>query len=86
MCIENTLVDISNESQLNKAEKLSLRLIAKDVKKLKKRIKEIEVKNKKLKRKIARVKRLQKRYADNNHCLATMGYLAKNIEQILKDE
>ena len=36
MCIENTLVDISVESKgLNKAERLSLKLIAKDVKKLK---------------------------------------------------
>ena len=35
MCIENTLVDMSHESSLSKGEKLSLRLIAKDVKKLK---------------------------------------------------
>lgn len=35
MCIEQTLIDISHESALNKGEKLSLRLIAKDVKKLK---------------------------------------------------
>ena len=44
----------------------------------------LEAKNKKLKKKIARIKRLQKRYADNSRCLITMGYTAKDIEQALK--
>jgi len=34
MSIVNTLIDISKESQLNKAEKISLREIAKEVQKL----------------------------------------------------
>ena len=43
MCIENTLIDISVESKgLSKAERLSLKLIAKEVKKLKTKIKSLE--------------------------------------------
>lgn len=42
MSIIDTLLDISNESLLNQAEKLSLRLIAKGVRKLQKRIKKLE--------------------------------------------
>ena len=43
MCIENTLIDLSIESKsLSKAERLSLRLIAKDVKKLKLKIESLE--------------------------------------------
>ena len=42
MSISDTLIDISHESSLNKVEKVSLRLIAKEVEKLQKRIKELE--------------------------------------------
>ena len=42
MSIANTLIEISNESLLNFAEKESLRLIAKQVKAKNKRIKELE--------------------------------------------
>ena len=45
MCIANTLMDIANESNLSKAEKLSLRLIAKEVK-------ELQKDNKKLKKQL----------------------------------
>lgn len=50
MCIENTLIDLSVESKgLSKAERLSLKLIAKEVKKLKAKNEKLEEKNKVLK-------------------------------------
>ena len=46
----------------------------------------LQAENKKLKRKIARIKRLKKRYIDNSASLFTMGYSAKDIDQALKGE